>query len=201
MQSFSSRIWTRVAVFISYGDNHYTTVTSPASLISPTSLSSVTKAVARKKSKVRSTAQEIPMDTSINFKRRDRGEGASKKMCSGPSHFMDPLVGRSYKTSQIQPLPQQVPQQPPPPPPPPFISWTASSKIPNNHPNNCPNNRLNLLHKNLILFLQQPRPYQICHKPWTKSQSCERDPPRVFLVPHLSHHLVPPFLPLWNCSR
>ena len=28
MQSFSSRIWTRVAVCISYDDNHYTTVTS-----------------------------------------------------------------------------------------------------------------------------------------------------------------------------
>ena len=29
MQSVSSRIWTRVAVFISYGDNDYTTGTSP----------------------------------------------------------------------------------------------------------------------------------------------------------------------------
>ena len=29
MQSISSRIWTRVAVFISYDDNHYTTGTSP----------------------------------------------------------------------------------------------------------------------------------------------------------------------------
>ena len=28
MQSVSSRIWTRVAVFISYDDNNYTTVTS-----------------------------------------------------------------------------------------------------------------------------------------------------------------------------
>ena len=28
MQSVSSRIWTRVAVFISYDDNHYTTDTS-----------------------------------------------------------------------------------------------------------------------------------------------------------------------------
>ena len=28
MQSFSSRIWTRVAVSISYDDNHYTTGTS-----------------------------------------------------------------------------------------------------------------------------------------------------------------------------
>ena len=28
MQSASSRIWTRVAVSISYNDNHYTTVTS-----------------------------------------------------------------------------------------------------------------------------------------------------------------------------
>ena len=30
MQSVSSRIWTRVAVFISYDDNHYTTGTSNA---------------------------------------------------------------------------------------------------------------------------------------------------------------------------
>ena len=29
MQSSSSRIWTRVAVFISYGDNDYTTGTFP----------------------------------------------------------------------------------------------------------------------------------------------------------------------------
>ena len=28
MQSVSSRIWTRVAMFISYDDNHYTTGTS-----------------------------------------------------------------------------------------------------------------------------------------------------------------------------
>ena len=28
MQSFSSRIWTRFAVSISYDDNHYTTATS-----------------------------------------------------------------------------------------------------------------------------------------------------------------------------
>ena len=28
MQSFSSKIWTRVAVSISYDDNHYTTSTS-----------------------------------------------------------------------------------------------------------------------------------------------------------------------------
>ena len=28
MQSVSSKIWTRVAVSISYDDNHYTTVTS-----------------------------------------------------------------------------------------------------------------------------------------------------------------------------
>ena len=30
MQSVSSRIWTRIAVFISYGDNDYTTGTSKA---------------------------------------------------------------------------------------------------------------------------------------------------------------------------
>ena len=87
---------------------------------SPTSISSVTKVVARKKSKAKTTAQEIPMDTSINLKRRrDSGEGASKKMCSGPSHFMDPLEGSSNTTPQIQPPPQQAPLQPPPPPPPP----------------------------------------------------------------------------------
>ena len=31
MQSVSSRIWTRIAVFISYGDNDYTTGTSKLS--------------------------------------------------------------------------------------------------------------------------------------------------------------------------
>ena len=32
MQSVSSRIWTRIAVFISYGDNDYTTGTSNINL-------------------------------------------------------------------------------------------------------------------------------------------------------------------------
>ena len=33
MQSVSSRIWTRIAVFISYGDNDYTTGTSMEGLV------------------------------------------------------------------------------------------------------------------------------------------------------------------------
>ena len=33
MQSVSSRIWTRVALFISYDDNHYTTGTSKKEVI------------------------------------------------------------------------------------------------------------------------------------------------------------------------
>ena len=33
MQSVSSRVWTRVAVFISYDDNHYTTGTSTVLLL------------------------------------------------------------------------------------------------------------------------------------------------------------------------
>ena len=33
MQSVSSRIWTRVAVFISYDDNNYTTVTSTKTIV------------------------------------------------------------------------------------------------------------------------------------------------------------------------
>ena len=32
MQSVSSRIWTRVAVSISYGDNHYTTGTTAVAI-------------------------------------------------------------------------------------------------------------------------------------------------------------------------
>ena len=36
MQSVSSRIWTRVAVFISYGDNHYTTGTHQNNFIDST---------------------------------------------------------------------------------------------------------------------------------------------------------------------
>ena len=35
MQSFSSRIWTRVAVSISYDDNHYTTGTSKTNQPTP----------------------------------------------------------------------------------------------------------------------------------------------------------------------
>ena len=35
MQSFSSRIWTRVAVSISYDDNHYTTDTSTSTPLLP----------------------------------------------------------------------------------------------------------------------------------------------------------------------
>ena len=34
MQSVSSRIWTRIAVFISYGDNDYTTGTSRSAVVS-----------------------------------------------------------------------------------------------------------------------------------------------------------------------
>ena len=37
MQSVSSRIWTRIAVFISYGDNDYTTGTSKGQLTGTTS--------------------------------------------------------------------------------------------------------------------------------------------------------------------
>ena len=71
-----------------------------------TSASSVTKTVARKKAKTRTTTQVIPMDTSVNLKRRrDSGEGASKKMCSGPSHPNDPLEGPSYRSPQSQPSP------------------------------------------------------------------------------------------------
>ena len=33
MQSVSSRIWTRIAAFISYGDNDYTTGTSTSSVL------------------------------------------------------------------------------------------------------------------------------------------------------------------------
>ena len=38
MQSVSSRIWTRVAVFISYDDNNYTTDTCKSSLLTITLL-------------------------------------------------------------------------------------------------------------------------------------------------------------------
>ena len=39
MQSASSRIWTRVAVYISYDDNHYTSGTSETGLKSEFSFS------------------------------------------------------------------------------------------------------------------------------------------------------------------
>ena len=80
------------------------------------------KASANKKPKAKTTT-ETPMETSTNLKRRrNSGEVASKKMCSGPSHPKDPLEGPSNAFPQSQPLPQQVPLQPPfssPPPPPP----------------------------------------------------------------------------------
>ena len=40
MQSVSSRIWTRIAVFISYGDNDYTTGTSYGIVVSEFDLQS-----------------------------------------------------------------------------------------------------------------------------------------------------------------
>ena len=41
MQSVSSRIWTRIAVFISYGDNDYTTGTSTKRLLVITFLNTI----------------------------------------------------------------------------------------------------------------------------------------------------------------
>ena len=46
MQLFSSRIWTRVAVFISYDDNHFTTGTSIIIIIIIHSLELLTSALA-----------------------------------------------------------------------------------------------------------------------------------------------------------
>ena len=76
------------------------------------------------KRKPKKTTQDTPMETTTNRKRRrDSGEGASKKMCSGPSHHK---VGPSDSSSETQLPPQPAPLQllpppplPSPPPPPP----------------------------------------------------------------------------------
>ena len=80
------------------------------------------KTSAKKKPKAKTVpaTSETPMDTSTNPKRRrNSGEGASKKVCSGPSHHKDPLEGPSNAFPQSQPLPQRAPLQPPLPSPPP----------------------------------------------------------------------------------
>ena len=65
-------------------------------------------------------AQEIPMETATNLKRRrSSGEGTTKKMCSGPPCLEDPLEGPSNAFPQKF-LPQQAPLQLPFPPP--FLS-------------------------------------------------------------------------------
>ena len=53
------------------------------------------------------TPEETPMETVSNLKRRSSGEGAAKKMRSGPSDQGDPLEGSSNTFPQRQP--QQTP--------------------------------------------------------------------------------------------
>ena len=57
MQSFSSRIWTRVTVSISYGDNHYTTGTSRENLIE------------RKKNEMHSRNKVVNVEMSFSYVR------------------------------------------------------------------------------------------------------------------------------------
>ena len=76
----------------------------------------------RKKSKSKPApttpeAEETPMETTTNLKRRrSSGEGAAKKVCSGPPCPEDPLEGPSNAFSP-KPLPQQAPPHLPFPPP------------------------------------------------------------------------------------
>ena len=81
----------------------------------------LTTTKAKKKAKAKPvTSEETPMETVSNLK-RSSGEGAAKKMCSGPSDLADPLEGSSNAFPQRQP--QQIPLQsslpltPLPPPP------------------------------------------------------------------------------------
>ena len=62
MQSVSSRIWTRIAVFISYGDNHYTTGTS-IKLISDVLLWTPTLGRAKAVRPARTYIQQLCEDT------------------------------------------------------------------------------------------------------------------------------------------
>ena len=81
------------------------------------------KVAARKKSKTKtaSTNIETPetnMETTTNLKRRrNSGEGAAKKMCSGPSYPEDPLEGPSNAHPPKQPFPQKATLQLPRPSP------------------------------------------------------------------------------------
>ena len=71
---------------------------------------------ARKKAKNKQIStspetSETPMETATNLKRRSSGEGAAKKVCSGPTCPDDPLEGPSYA---FPPKPKPLPQQAPP---------------------------------------------------------------------------------------
>ena len=73
-------------------------------------------------------AQEVPMETATNLKRRrSSGEGCGKKVCSGPPYPEDPLEGPSNAFPQ-KPLPQQAPLQLPFPPP--FLSFPPPPPLP-----------------------------------------------------------------------
>ena len=88
-----------------------------------------TKAPSKKKPKAKTVlitteALDPPMETTTNLKRRrNSGEGATKKMCAWPPCTDDPLEGPSnaFQPTPQQPPPQQtLPQTPIPFPPPPF---------------------------------------------------------------------------------
>ena len=117
----------------------YTSVTAPipAHITEHPPLSKSRKKAKNKQSSPAPKSVDTPMETATNLKRRrSSGEGAAKKVCSGPTCPEDPPEGPSYAfLPKAKPLPQPAPansQIPPPllslpppilplPPPPPLI--------------------------------------------------------------------------------
>ena len=113
------------------------------------------------KKKEKKTTQE-PMETTVNLKRRrESGEGASKKVCQEKPHLK---TGPSSQPTPPLPTP---PLPSPPPPPPPIAQPPQQMDMPSPQQKSEPPKQT-VTHE---LFSKKPRPYQI---PLPRSQSAER---------------------------
>ena len=164
-------------------------------------------------------AEETPMETTTNLKRRrSSGEGAAKKVCSGPPCSEDPLEGPSNALPPkplLQQAPPQLPFPPliplpppilplPPPPPPPLAPPLAPLPPPQHHtPQHVPPEQKCSQPPKVLQLLQSPqppktRPHQI--QTIARAQSHERLSQkslwRTYSLPSLSPPSSPELFPI-----
>ena len=152
------------------------------------------------------------METATNLKRRrSSGEGAAKKVCSGPTCPEDPLEDPSHA---FPPKPKPLPQQAPPNPqiPPPLLSLPPPLILPPFPPPPPPQYRTPQhapLKQKCSQPSQSPQPPELSHHPpqptktrphqIARSQSHERlsqrSLPRTFSLPSLSPSSSPELFP------